>query len=130
MNQPITSKPSSNSLQDSQSDSNGKQKLPDLGSLYFSAKGGDAIRVMGEKFAANAVTGTGSMTVPIATSPGRSGFGTQLSLSYDAGAGGPFGFGLSLSLPSIMEIAGFRDIRTRMTSTSSSHFGAEILVPV
>lgn len=31
-------------------------------------KGGGAIRGMGEKFAANPVTGTGSMTVPIATS--------------------------------------------------------------
>jgi hypothetical protein len=34
-------------------------------------KGGGAIRVIGEKFAANPVTGTGSMSVPIATSPGR-----------------------------------------------------------
>ena len=34
-------------------------------------KGGGAIRGMGEKFTANPVTGTGSMTVPIATSPGR-----------------------------------------------------------
>lgn len=65
-------------------------------------KGGGAIRGIGEKFAANPVTGTGSMSVPIATSPGRSGFGPQLSLSYDSGAGnGPFGFGWSLSLPSI-----------------------------
>ena len=65
-------------------------------------KGGGAIRGMGEKFAANPVTGTGSMTVPIATSPDRSGFGPQLSLSYDSGAGnGPFGFGWSLSLPAI-----------------------------
>ena len=65
-------------------------------------KGGGAIRGIGEKFAANPVTGTGSMTVPIATSPGRSGFGPQLSLSYDSGAGnGPFGFGWTLSLPSI-----------------------------
>src|SRR5947209_16448612 len=65
-------------------------------------KGGGAIRGIGEKFAANPVTGTGSMTVPIATSPGRSGFGPQLALSYDSGAGnGPFGFGWSLSLPSI-----------------------------
>ena len=30
-------------------------------------KGGGAIRGMGEKFAANPVTGTGSMSVPIAT---------------------------------------------------------------
>ena len=65
-------------------------------------KGGGAIRGIGEKFAANPVTGTGSMTVPIATSPGRSGFGPQLSLSYDSAAGnGPFGLGWSLSLPSI-----------------------------
>src|SRR6266481_6119509 len=50
-------------------------------------KGGGAIRRIGEKFAANPVTGTGPMSVPIATSPGRSGFGPQLSLSYDSGAG-------------------------------------------
>ncbi|MEJ7870920.1 MAG: SpvB/TcaC N-terminal domain-containing protein, partial [Rubrobacteraceae bacterium] len=57
---------------------------------------------MGEKFAANPVSGTGSLSVPIYTSPGRSGFGPQLSLSYDSGAGnGPFGFGWSLSVPSI-----------------------------
>ena len=42
------------------------------------------------------------MSVPLAVSPGRSGFGPQLALSYDSGAGnGPFGFGWSLSLPSI-----------------------------
>jgi RHS repeat-associated protein len=65
-------------------------------------KGGGAVRGIGEKFAANPVTGTGSMSVPIATSPGRSGFGPQLSLSYDSGAGnGSFGFGWSHSLPSI-----------------------------
>ncbi len=65
-------------------------------------KGGGAIRGIGEKFSANPVTGTGSMTVPITTSPGRSGFGPQLALSYDSGAGnGPFGFGWSLSLPVI-----------------------------
>src|SRR5688572_18899694 len=65
-------------------------------------KGGGAIRGIGEKFAANPVTGTGSMSVPIATSPGRLGFGPQLSLSYDSGAGnGPFGLGWNLSLPSI-----------------------------
>ena len=43
-------------------------------------KGGGAIRGIGEKFAANPVTGTGSMTVPLPTSPGRSGFGPQLAL--------------------------------------------------
>ncbi|MEJ7808397.1 MAG: SpvB/TcaC N-terminal domain-containing protein, partial [Telluria sp.] len=65
-------------------------------------KGGGAMHGIGEKFAANPVTGTGSMTIPIATSPGRSGFGPQLSLSYDSGSGnGPFGLGWTLSLPAI-----------------------------
>jgi RHS repeat-associated protein len=65
-------------------------------------KGGGAIRGIGEKFAANPVTGTGGMSIPIATSPGRSGFGPQLALSYDSGSGnGPFGFGWSLGLPNI-----------------------------
>src|SRR5262245_48316706 len=65
-------------------------------------KGGGAIRGMGEKFAANLVTGTGSLTVPIAASPGRSGFGPQLSLAYDSSFGnGPFGLGWKLSTPTI-----------------------------
>ena len=42
------------------------------------------------------------MSVPIPTSPSRSGSGPQLAIVYDSGAGnGPFGFGWSLSLPSI-----------------------------
>jgi RHS repeat-associated protein len=65
-------------------------------------KGGGAIRGIGEKFAANPVTGAGSISVPLALSPARSGFSPQLSLSYDSGAGnGPFGFGWSLSIPAI-----------------------------
>ena len=65
-------------------------------------KGGGAIRGIDEKFAANPVTGTGSLSIPIATSPGRSGFGPQLSLTYDSGhSNGIFGMGFSLSLPSI-----------------------------
>jgi hypothetical protein len=65
-------------------------------------KGGGALRGIGENFAANPVTGAGSMTVPIAVSHGRSGFSPQFALSYDSGAGnGPFGLGWNLSLPSI-----------------------------
>jgi RHS repeat-associated protein len=65
-------------------------------------KGGGAIRGMGEKFGVNPVTGTGSLSVPLYTSPGRSGFGPQLSLGYDSGSGnGPFGFGWSLAIPAI-----------------------------
>jgi Domain of unknown function (DUF4118) len=44
-------------------------------------KGGGAIRGIGEKFAASSITGTGSMTVPSYTSPGRSGFASQPMLS-------------------------------------------------
>jgi hypothetical protein len=55
-------------------------------------KGGGAISGMGEKFAANPVTGTGSLSALTYTSPVRSGFGPELSLFYDFGAGkGPFG---------------------------------------
>ncbi len=96
-------------------------------------KGGGAIRGIGEKFAANPVTGTGSLTVPIATSPGRSGFGPQLSLSYDSGAGnGPFGFGWSLSLPAITRRTdkGLPRYRDAMESDSFILSGAEDLVPV
>src|SRR3954471_3733349 len=65
-------------------------------------KGGGAIRGLGEKFGADPATGTGSIKVRIATTPGRDGFGPELVLSYDSGAGnGPFGFGWSVSLPSI-----------------------------
>ncbi|MFQ8433765.1 SpvB/TcaC N-terminal domain-containing protein [Amaricoccus sp. W119] len=96
-------------------------------------KGGGAIRGIGEKFAANPVTGTGSMSVPIATSPGRSGFGPQLSLSYDSGAGnGPFGFGWSLSMPAITRktekgLPRYLDVIDSDTFILS---GAEDLVPV
>jgi RHS repeat-associated protein len=65
-------------------------------------KGGGSVRGIGEKFGANPVTGTGTLSVPIAASPGRAGFGPQLSLSYDSGAGnGPFGFGWQLPQASI-----------------------------
>jgi len=50
-------------------------------------KGDSSIHSVGEKFAVNPVTGSGSMSVPIATSPGRSGFGLRLSLSCDSGSG-------------------------------------------
>jgi Salmonella virulence plasmid 65kDa B protein len=96
-------------------------------------KGGGALRGIGEKFAANPVTGTGSMTVPIATSPGRSGFGPQLSLSYDSVAGnGPFGFGWSLSLPSITRKTdkGLPQYWDNEESDVYILSGAEDLVPV
>lgn len=96
-------------------------------------KGGGAIRGIGEKFAANPVTGTAALTVPLATSPGRSGFGPQLSLSYDSGAGnGPFGFGWSLSLPAITRKTD-KGLPRYWDSEESDVFilsGSEDLVPV
>jgi len=79
-----------------------KAVAADLGPPISLPKGGGAVRGIGEKFSVNSVTGTASLSVPLALSPGRSGFGPQLSLSYDSGSGnGPFGFGWSLSLPTI-----------------------------
>ncbi|WP_209427789.1 SpvB/TcaC N-terminal domain-containing protein [Pararhodobacter sp. SW119] len=88
---------------------------------------------MGEKFSANPVTGTGSMTVPLTTSPGRSGFAPQLSLSYDSGSGnGPFGFGWSLSVPAITRKTdrGLPQYRDAEESDVYRLSGAEDLVPV
>ena len=66
-------------------------------------KGGGAIRGIGEKFSVAAATGTGSLTVPIFTSPGRGQFHPELALRYDSGSGnGPFGLGWSLDTPSIV----------------------------
>ncbi len=122
------------------SSSGGESKKPSDDSSFGVAapslslpKGGGAIRGIGEKFAANPMTGTGSMSIPIATSPGRSGFSPQLSLSYDSGAGnGPFGFGWSLSLPSITRKTN-RGLPQYCDAEDSDVFifsGAEDLVPV
>jgi hypothetical protein len=65
-------------------------------------KGGGALRGIGEQFGVDSVTGTGSISVPIALSPGRGGFNPELALHYDSGAGnGAFGLGWSLKQPSI-----------------------------
>ncbi len=96
-------------------------------------KGGGAVRGLGEKFAANPVSGTGSMTVPIATSTSRSGFGPQLTLSYSSDTGnGPFGFGWSLALPSITRKTdkGLPQYRDADESDVYILSGVEDLVPV
>ena len=119
---------------DAGSQAPGGGELPASGAPTISLpKGGGAIRGIGEKFAANPVTGTGAMSVPIATSPGRSGFGPQLSLTYDSGTGnGPFGFGWSLSLPSITRKTD-KGLPRYLDAVESDVFllsGAEDLVPV
>ncbi len=61
---------------------------------------GSATQSIGKKFAATSVTRTDLTTASIATGPCRSGFGPQLSLSYDSSAEkGSFGFDWNLPLP-------------------------------
>jgi len=65
-------------------------------------KGGGAIRGIGEKAEVNPVTGSGSVSVPLPLTPGRSGFTPQLTLSYSSGAGNSeFGLGWNVGLPEI-----------------------------
>jgi Salmonella virulence plasmid 65kDa B protein len=96
-------------------------------------KGGGAIRGIGEKFATNPVTGSGGLSIPIATAPGRSGFGPQLQLTYDSGAGnGPFGFGWSVAVPLITRRTdrGLPRYRDEEESDVFLLSGSEDLVPV
>ena len=73
------------------------------------------------------------MSVPIATSPGRGGFGPPLSVSYDSGAGnGIFGLGWNLSIPSIGRKTD-KDLPRYWDEAEPDVFmlsGAEDLVPV
>ena len=96
-------------------------------------KGGGAIRGVGEKLAANPVTGSSSLQLPIATSPGRSGFGPGLALTYDSASGnGPFGWGWRLDLPAITRRTE-KGLPRYSDADDSDVFilsGAEDLVPV
>ncbi|KAJ4032988.1 hypothetical protein NW756_014037 [Fusarium oxysporum] len=65
-------------------------------------KAGGAIRSMGESFSVNMLSGTAGLNVPIRVSPGRSGFGPELSVAYSSNSpNGPFGMGWTLGLPTI-----------------------------
>ena len=95
-------------------------------------KGGGAIQGIGEKFSANPVTGTASLQIPLATSPGRGGVRPELALAYDSGAGnGPFGVGWHLSIPQITRKTD-KGLPRYQDATDSDVFllsGAEDLVP-
>jgi hypothetical protein len=108
------------------------------GASQFSApslslpKSGGAIRGIGEKFAANPVTGTASLAVPVFTSPSRAGFSPQLVLSYDSGSGNsPFGQGWHLSLSSVTRRTdqGLPQYKDAEESDVYILAGAEDLVP-
>ncbi|MBS0423447.1 MAG: toxin [Proteobacteria bacterium] len=96
-------------------------------------KGGGAIRGVDEKFTTNPVTGSGSLSIPFPISPGRSGFGPQLSLNYDSSAGnGVFGMGWNLLLPAITRRTdkGIPQYRDNDESDIFILSGAEDLVPI
>ena len=92
-------------------------------------KGGGAIKGIGETFQPNLFSGTGNFSVPIFTSPGRNGFGPQLTLQYSTGNGnGPFGLGWQLSIPRVTR----KTEKGLPTYTEDDVFvmsGAEDLVP-
>jgi hypothetical protein len=126
------------SRSDPSSDLRGREQKQDRTELELSPpislpKGSGAIRGIGEKVSVNPVNGTASLTVRLALSAGRSGFGPQLSLSYDSGAGnGPFGFGWNLSLASITRRTD-RGIPRYQDGEESDTFilaGSEDLVPI
>lgn len=71
--------------------------------------------------------------MPVATTPGRTGFGPELALSYDSGSGnGLFGYGWSLGLPSVTRKTdkGLPEYRDAEESDVYLLSGAEDLVPV
>lgn len=96
-------------------------------------QGGGAVRSIGEKFSTNPATGTVSLSIPVATSSGRSGVELSLELAYDSGAGnGPFGVGWGLSTPSVTRKTD-KGLPRYVDAAESDGFllsGAEDLVPV
>src|SRR6266568_5062555 len=117
--------------------SENKETSPEKSSIAVPSlslpKGGGAIKGIGEKFAANPATGTGSLTIPLPLSPGRSGFAPALTLSYDSGGGnGPYGFGWSVVYPSITRRTD-RGLPQYLDNQESDVYilsGTEDLVPV
>ena len=95
-------------------------------------KGGGALKNIGDKFAANAFTGSGGMSIPLPLSPGRE-LTPSLGLSYSTGAGnGPFGVGWQLSVASITRKTD-RGLPTYDDASEADTFifaGAEDLVPL
>lgn len=102
-------------------------------SLINLPKGGGAIQSIGEKFETNPLTGTYSMSAPLAISPGRSGFTPQLALSYNSGSGNsPYGIGWGIGIPNITRktdkgLPQYDDLNDSDTFILS---GAEDLVPL
>lgn len=109
-----------------------KEERQDLLPSINLPKGGGAIQSIGEKFSVNAMTGTGSASIPIPISPSRNGFAPQLGLGYDSGAGNsPFGLGWNMGVASIRRKTA-KGLPQYIDSEESDTFllaGAEDLVP-
>ena len=105
-----------------------KSLLPEINA----PKGGGSINGIGEKFSVNAMTGTGTASIPIPVSPSRNGFAPQLGLSYDSGSGNSaFGHGWNIPIPSIRRKTA-KGLPQYDDSEASDTFliaGAEDLVP-
>src|SRR5205814_1298866 len=102
-----TRPPAGGAAADNRDAQTGRAAAPNLLPSLSLPKGGGALSGIGEKFTTNPATGTASLTVPIATSPGRLGFNVALHLAYDSGSGnGPFGIGWQLSVGSISRKTG------------------------
>ena len=126
-----SSSPSSLNASSNKSSSDKKSFQISSPAIIFPKSGG-AIRGMGEKFNVNAASGTGSFSIPIATSPGRSNFGPELALSYNSGSGsGPIGLGWSMPVPSVSRKADKGIPRYQDENESDTYIlsGAEDLVP-
>lgn len=94
-------------------------------------KGGGAIRGISEKFSANPVTGTASLSIPLPISPARN-FQPELALSYDSGSGNSaFGIGWNAGVASIGRKTdkGLPQYQDHQDSDTYTLGGAEDLVP-
>jgi len=127
--------PRATGLEQTQTASSSSSAAPQFGSLPSISlpKGGGSITGSGEKFKVNAASGSGSLSVPLATTAGRDGFGPGLSLSYNTGTGnGPFGLGWELSAPCIVRKTSM-GLPQYLDAEESDVFllaGVEDLVPV
>ncbi|MEL6538756.1 MAG: SpvB/TcaC N-terminal domain-containing protein, partial [Bacteroidota bacterium] len=95
-------------------------------------KGGGAIQSIGEKFQANAATGTAGFTVPFRMTPSPRGFSPEIALTYNSGQGnGIVGLGWDLGLPSITRKTskGLPTYRDESEQDTFLLAGAEDLVP-
>src|SRR4051812_11816608 len=93
-------------------------------------KGGGGIRGIDEEFLDNPAPGPASLSIPFPASPGRSGFGPALALSYDSGGGnGPFGHGWSVGVESVRRLTDRGMPRYRDGESSDTFVMGGELVP-